>query len=473
MSTDRELLCLQTKMAARQVRLTRRRVMQLAVGTAAATSLGSIGARAETRGPGWYSDEKLTGRVRLITFTGQRWELPSRGVIPTFKERFPNVEVEIQALPFSDLFTKLQLLAASKADSFDAAWGDAGQWQALGAIGAMQNMEPWLAKDPGWWEDYINDVPESITRLYRIPSEPDGDTYGLSSDGNTKLQFYRRDLFEEAGITSVPEVWEEAIEVAKMLHRPEKDQFGFITTARRGLFAGLEFHQLLISYGGDWFDKEGEGGWHPQFDNDFGFQALTTLQKLMEYRHPVTLNAADDEVNAALANGTAVYAPMEWGTTILNDPEFTEFHDVFASDLPPKGETQESRHLVLRGGHAQYINANATSDQDAAFEYIKHLNSGDYVDSRIGADYVAAAGSPARISLLEKHLNVRPHFFGLSKALPVSRSYVPGIPEAFTLADIIGNEVVAVITGEKPIEDALRTMEKGVTQVMTDSGYYG
>ena len=33
--------------------------------------------------------------------------------------------------------------------------------------------------------------------------------------------------------------------------------------------------------------------------------------------------------------------------------------------------------------------------------------------------------------------------------------------------------ITAVITGEKSIEDALKAMDKGVEEVMSDSGYYG
>jgi hypothetical protein len=75
--------------------------------------------------------------------------------------------------------------------------------------------------------------------------------------------------------------------------------------------------------------------------------------------------------------------------------------------------------------------------------------------------------------MLDKYSDIRPHFVGLKKSFPVAVSFVPLIPEAFTLSDIIGNEATAVITEEKSIDDALKAMEKGVEGVMMDSGYYG
>ena len=192
----------------------------------------------------------------------------------------------------------------------------------------------------------------------------------------------------------------------------------------------------------------------------------------MKYRHPVTLNATDDECNTALANGSAVYAPIQWGTAVLNNPEFSQFPDVIGTDLVPQGETPESAHRPLMGGLGQMVSTWSENKQ-AAWEWIKHLNSADYVDSRISQAYIDSAGQPARISLLTKFEDLRPHFVGLKKSFPVAVSFVPLIPEAFTLSDILGNEASAVIVGEKSIEDALKAMEKDVEGIMMDSGYYG
>ena len=476
MSTDKELLYQQTieQTSVLKRAITRRQMMQwMAAGAAVASAgAGPRLASADTRGPGWYEDDKITGKVTMLVSAGQRWELPARGVLPLFQERFPNIEIDLQPGPHGEMVTKAMMLATSKSKAMDVLYTDYGQWPAFEAAEAMEPLQKFADKDPGWLDDYMADVPAAISKGYRVPAEPDGTLYGLTNDGNANLHFYRRDLMEEVGIHKVPETWEEALEVCKALHQPKKDQYGFITTARRGGFAGWVFWGMLASYGGEWFDKQEEGGWHPTFDNDKGYKALETLIRLMEYRHPVTLNATDDECNTALANGTAVYAPIQWGTSVLNNPEFSKFPDVIETDLVPRGDTPDSTHRPLMGGLGQFVSAHS-STKEAAWEWIKHLNSGDYVDSRISDAYVESAGQPARISMLNKYENIRPHFAGLRKSFPVAVSFVPLIPEAFTLSDIIGNETVAVITGEKSIDDALKAMEKGVEGVMMDSGYYG
>ena len=138
----------------------------------------------------------------------------------------------------------------------------------------------------------------------------------------------------------------------------------------------------------------------------------------MEYRHPITMNATDEEANSVLAKGSAVFAPMEWGTSVLQDPNFTDHHAHFRSDVVPGGETPESKQEPLMGGFGFYVNSFG-DDQRAAFEWVKHMSSGDYVDTRIGEDFVNAAGQPARTSLLNKYADKQPYFDALAKSIPI------------------------------------------------------
>jgi sorbitol/mannitol transport system substrate-binding protein len=448
-----------------QAAMSRRHFLELTAAVAGASIPGV--ARASDHGPGWYSDPALKGKVTMFTFAGQRWGLPTMAVVPLFKERFPNVEVEIIDEPFGEAYSKVQLRAASGSSSYNSAWVDSNQMTALNAVKAMENLEPYLATDKKWADDYFSDVPATVAKGYRLPQTEAGETYALTCDSNAKLMYFRRDLFEREGIKAAPETWDQVLEIAKALHRPQENQYGFVTTARRGLYAGLELYQLVATYGGVWFNDH----WEPQFNNEIGAKALGVLMQLMKYAHPVTLNAADDEANAALANGTAVFAPMEWGTSALTNPKFTKFAAVFDTGVVPKGETKISRQAPLAGGFGQYINVHGT-DKRVAFEFIKHLNSGDYTDPAIGEAYVKNAGQPTRTSLLKKYTSVQPYFSALGQSLVVSIPGFPWIPEAFTLADQLGNEVVAAITGEKAPEAALKAIDQGQRRIMEEAGYY-
>ena len=179
MGTDRETIYKQTMEQTRQrkLQMTRRQMLQATAATAAAAAASSLGTRAahaDTKGPGWYTDDKLTGKVTMMVSAGQRWELPSRGVLPIFNERFPNIEVDIQAGPHSEMVTKGMMLASSKSSTMDVLYTDFGQWPAFEAAGAMEPLQRFADQDAGWFDDYSNDVPAGVSQGYRVPAKPDG-----------------------------------------------------------------------------------------------------------------------------------------------------------------------------------------------------------------------------------------------------------------------------------------------------------
>ena len=61
------------------------------------------------------------------------------------------------------------------------------------------------------------------------------------------------------------------------------------------------------------------------------------LVELQKYAHPVSANAGEDEGNQVFTNGTALYSPLTWGTAVLNDSTYTDFHDVWNYDAPSTG----------------------------------------------------------------------------------------------------------------------------------------
>src|SRR6476661_4024024 len=131
MAGDMDRVYRQTMKDARRLKLelSRRRMLQIGVASAAIAVAGPYrkSAAEGTHGPGWYTDDKLTGEITIYTFSGQRWELPARGVLPIFNERFPNVKVNISAVPISEGITKGVMLASAHSSDLDALLVHAGE----------------------------------------------------------------------------------------------------------------------------------------------------------------------------------------------------------------------------------------------------------------------------------------------------------------------------------------------------------
>ena len=442
--------------------LTRRRLMQ--------TTIASAAALATTYKPDEVRAD-VSGTVNVYAASGLRWDGSMRAAYPSFREKFPNITVNFTAEPIGDTYQKISVLMNSRVDSFNIIYTDFGQWPQMHSIGALTPLQPFADQDPEWFDDYLADVPEAVTKLYRFPAEPSGELYGLCPDGNAMLATYRKDAFDKAGI-AFPLTWEDWIEAAKELNDPAREVYAYCGAMARGFWFGFEFWGAHASFGGEWFDKMEAGHWNPTFNTEAGYQALSVFNEFNKYAHPVTSNAGEDETNTAFANGSALFGPLTWGTANLNNPDFSNFPDEFHWDVSPRGSNPAGSHRPLMGGLGQFVPP-WSPDHPAAWEWIKWINSGDKTDPRIGEAMVNAGSQPSRISLLSKYGAERNFFKGLSKAFPTAIPFVMLIPEANSLVQMIGEEGADYVNGQKDIEDALKAMDKRARRIMEDSGYYG
>jgi ABC-type glycerol-3-phosphate transport system substrate-binding protein len=400
---------------------------------------------------------------------GQRWEFPEKGVYPLFKKKFPDIAVEIVAEPIADMLPKTTIAMAAKSDRYDVIFDDYNYVPQFFAEGALEPLEPYLDKDTAFKQDILGDISENVLDLYRDrPLAQGGKLYGLPPDSNCQMQYYRADVFEKAGLKPA-ETWDDVIAICQELSKGGKQRV-VGTTLKRGPWAGSAFITLLRCYGGDWFDKMGPGGWHLTLDTEYGHKAIETLMRLTPFLEPTSLNAADDEANSAMLNGTWVYAPLEGGGSSMNDPKFTKFADVWKVAVVPKGTGSEGRHAPHMGGLGLIMPIYA-HNKDAAWEWVKFCCSGDKQDPAIGKAWVENAGQPARLSLLKQYTNIRPYFSGLMESLPVAHRFLP-IPESNTLYEMVGTHLAAVIIGQKTAGEALKDMQAQATKIMRRGGYY-
>jgi ABC-type glycerol-3-phosphate transport system substrate-binding protein len=446
--------------ADRKTALSRRRMLQ-ASATAAA---GAIAATYHPREV--FAD--VGGKVTLFFEEGKRWGDTQRAVQPLFNKVFPNVQVVFAGQPITDFFQTVIARMSAKTSDFDVTYIDWGRFPGIHAVGGMVPIEDYLAKDVGWRDDYLRDVPKQVTDLYRIPPRT-GALYGLTDDGNVMTTFYRKDVFDKRGF-KYPQTWDEAIDIAKELYDPQNGRYGNIACFQRGAWAGTVFWGVHATCGGWWFDKMEKGGWNPVFSSPSGYEALRVIERLMKYAHPVSANATEDEVNKAFADGSALYGPLCWGTAVLNDPTFTKFAEGIYFDLPPMGKSPGSGQKPQMGGLGQFLNK-GSQNKEAAWAWMKFFNSGDYTDPAIGDAIVAAGGQPARASVLKRHQD-RQFLAGLYKAFPHTVPYLMQIPEANAIQALMGEECADFVNGKKDIEAALKAMDTRTRRLMEDGGYY-
>lgn len=168
-------------------------------------TLGSLsaarGATATQETPA--ADESLEGTVEFWTAyntVSPEFATLTDELIPAFNERYPNVEIDAQALPYDELRQKLLTgIAGGQTPDLlraDIIW--VPEFAELGALARLDELMPDFAD----FESAVYPGPLA-TNLY------DGGYYGLPLDTNTRVLFYNQDVFDAAGIEAAPTTFEE------------------------------------------------------------------------------------------------------------------------------------------------------------------------------------------------------------------------------------------------------------------------
>jgi multiple sugar transport system substrate-binding protein len=146
----------------------------------------------------------LAGCARVGDQPLRFWAMGREGEVVTelladFQREHPGLTVRVEQLPWTTAHEKLLTAFAGDATPDVAQLGNT--WIAeFVALHALQPLRPWLDAERGITAtDYFDGI-------WRT-NEVDGVLYGLPWYVDTRLLFYRRDLFARAGVQTMPDTW--------------------------------------------------------------------------------------------------------------------------------------------------------------------------------------------------------------------------------------------------------------------------
>ncbi len=233
-------------------RATRRRILFSTVGILATLGTTACGA-AQPQGGMPAKPAKISGK---ITFLAREGDVEVNGqktvLLPTFKQAYPDIEVEHLIVPGSPVYNE-KLLALWAAGTPPDVWGFGMNYMAYWARGMVMALDPLINRDK------IN-----LDALF-LPGLPDkfkvhGKHYGmpqLTTFGT--LLFYNKNLFDQEGIKYPPVDWDDKswtydkmIEIAQKLTKNPGTP-----DATYGLSYGPQMPNMAAwNFGGDSFRPE-------------------------------------------------------------------------------------------------------------------------------------------------------------------------------------------------------------------------
>ena len=171
-------------------------------------------------------------RVVTIWYDGTEEESVKR-LEPEFEALHPDIDLQFEIVPYSDLSTK-EMVACQSAVGPDVMWQSYAWTNSFAKMGLLTSYSPYLEKSEAI--DLENDFDPVALELGTV----DGQIYGLPWSMEAMCLVYNKDMFREAGLDpeKPPTNWEELVECAKAL-TVDKDGDGTIDQYGYGLVGNL------------------------------------------------------------------------------------------------------------------------------------------------------------------------------------------------------------------------------------------
>ena len=300
--------------------------------------------------------------------------------------------------------------------------------------------ERYLSLDDLWAkykEEYkLDDFPPAIMEAVSY----DGHLYSMPVLTNTELFFYRKDLFDEAGIAA-PKTMDDYQNAAAKLDSGRMS--GTIMSLKPVDAALNETHWYLNAVGDGWFDEN----WRPFFNQEAGVKAITRMKEMSEFAPRGFTSHANDESTINLQQGLAAMG-LQWFTRAasMDDPQKSRVVGKIDWVAPPGGGAR-----VANDGFA--ISAFSSGDKEEMFRMLAEASS---VDSMIkGAEF----SMPPRLSVLQnEELSEKYRWYPAARAALEDGKPFPALPDFNDVGDIVTRHVLRAVTGEVEVKAALETV---------------
>ncbi|WP_051341162.1 ABC transporter substrate-binding protein [Azospirillum halopraeferens] len=338
------------------------------------------------------------------------------------------------------------------------------------------------------WLAPLDDLPagyavEDVLTPIREGLSHDGRLYALPFYGESSMTFYRKDLFDDAGLTMPAQpTYEQVTEFARTLHDPANQRYGICLRGKPGWGENMAFVSTMVNtFGGRWFDME----WNPAIDTPEWHRAVGTyIDLLRNYGPPGASSNGFNENLALFANGQcAMWIDATVAAGMLYNPGQSRVHDKVAFAQAPVGSWEKGNAWLWSWA----LGIPSTSQKaDAARQFVTWATSADYVGLVAEEEGWVAVPPGTRASTYARaeYTAVAPFaefvLAAIQSADPVKTTRDPkpyigiqyaGIPEFQAIGTQVGQTIAAALTGQVTVEQALKSAQSATERTMRQAGY--
>jgi multiple sugar transport system substrate-binding protein len=324
-----------------------------------------------------------------------------------------------------------------------------GQFMELGAI---RHLEEWLDKLP-----LKSEISPNLLEELKL----DGHLWSIPISTSNVGIFYRPKLFQAAGITKVPETWEELREIAKKLtvdkngdNRPE--QYGILLPLGKGEWTVFSWFPFLLGAGGEIVTNN-----HPNLMNSGAIAALQFWQDLLKDGSAI-LSAPERgyEEDAFLTGRVAMQITGPWSYIMKSKGDF----DVFPIPASVKRAT-------VTGTGNVYLMKTTPAREQAALKFFEYVLSEKFqTEWSMGTGFLPVNLKSLQSQAYQEFIQQKPVLKVFIDQMPMSGSR-PIIPGYSRVSDSLGRAIESTLLGKSSAEKALKEAQERLEMIWDNNSY--
>ena len=390
-----------------------------------------------------------------------------------FEKQHSDIHLKWVVLEENVLRQRLTTDIATKAGQFDVLTignYEVPIWAKQGWLTALDNLPA----------DYdVNDLIKPV----RDGISYDNKLYALPFYGESAMTYYRKDLFQKAGI-SMPDnpTYEQIRGFADKITDKGAQVYGMCLRGKPGWGENMAYVTSLVNAeGGRWFDEQ----WKPAIDTPAWKTAINYYDGILKADGPP--GASSNGFNENLALFASGHCGMWIDATVaggmLFDPKQSQVADKVGFAPMPTGSFKGAPTWLWSWNLAI---PTTSKQQEAAKTFITWATSKDYIKMVAAANGWVAVPPGTRNSTYQNpdYQKAAPFASFVLKAIDVAnpngqteqkRPYTGAqfvaIPEFQGIGTQVGQTIAATLTGQQTVDQALKTAEAATERTMRQAGY--
>lgn len=386
-----------------------------------------------------------SGESKEITFMAPDWANPGDELLAEFTEE-TGISVIFNEVSWDDIRDKVSIAASggeAAADVIEVDWS----W-----VGEMNSA--------GWLEpiEMTDEDKEDMPTLETFTT--DGEILAVPYANDYRIAYYNKEHFEQAGITEVPETWDEVYDALKKIKEAGIVEYPYTMPMNADESATTSMMWMAFSRSGQVFNDD------DTLNEEAVMDALTFENQLVQdgFVDPASISFNGMDCYRKITSGEASFmvGPTKF-VGISNDPEqCSEIGNIVPILLPgTDGTSPQTMALPEAVGITSF-----SENKEAAQEFVKWYSSAD-VQKRM---YAVNSSIPTRNSVLAEMVEDGTFENAgamLDEADLIKSVFPNGVPSYYSeMSNTMYNNINQMVLGEQTPQEAFDAMNAKVNELI-------